>query len=78
MKQNYEEWRVLINEVNHNITHAEEQGLPLVSIELDPVEWELWLIARTSLQNGGRIPLRPVLLEGYEIYRGIKVYKGKS
>ena len=78
MKCNTEEWRILMKAINQNITHAEEQGLPLVSIELDEEEWDAFVIARTTLVSGKRNEPTLDLLAGKQIYRGIKIYKEKA
>ena len=78
MKPSYNEWRMLIKAIDQNITHSEEQGLPLVSIELNEEEWDHFVTARTTLISGRRNEPTLDLLAGKQIYRGIKIYKEKG
>ena len=75
MKCNTDEWRILMKTLNQNITHADRQLLPLVSVELTPSEWVDFVIARTTLENGTRVNARE--FDGGEaVYRGIKIFRG--
>lgn len=76
MKCKTDDWRILLKAVDQNITHAEEQGLPLVSIELDPGEWADFVIARTTLTTGERLDTQE-FDSGTAIYRGIKIFSGR-
>ena len=73
MKVNVESWRITMKAINENITHAEETGLPLVSIELDPKEWEDFVHARTTLVSGKKLDAKQ-FEDGRAYYRGIKIY----
>lgn len=78
MKTEYDEPLALLKAIDQNITTAEEQALPLVSIELNEEEWDNFVIARTRLVSGQRLEPSKDLLAGKQIYRGIKIYKEKT
>jgi len=75
MKTHVSEWRILMKAIDQAITCAEEQALPLVSIELDSEEWDNFVIARTTLNNGKRLDTA-AFATGNAGYRGIKIYRG--
>jgi len=78
MKTFVPRWKAVIKDIHNAIGHAEEQGLPLSSIELDSDEWDAFVEARTTLPNGTRLAPSQDLVAGKQIYKGIKIYKEKQ
>jgi hypothetical protein len=77
MKTNVARWRQLIKEINDVIIHSKEQGLPLESIELDAEEWDAFVIARTTLATGNRLPTQEFDC-GTARYKGTRIYREKK
>ena len=75
MKTFVEPYMKILKEVTGAIHNAEAQGLPLTKIELTAEEWDLFVIARTTLNNGKRLPVEGSLLDGEEVFMSTKVYR---
>ncbi len=75
MKAHVLPWKKLIKEIDDSIANARVMELPLSSIELTPDEWDDFVIARTTLQNGRRLPVTPDLEAGKAIYKQTSIYK---
>ena len=81
MKTYVEFWRVVFKEINDGIKHAEREGLPLRSIELDKDEWETFVSAFEDKKVGtGQLQTSVAALRKYEQtrYMGIKIYKERG
>lgn len=78
MKTYVDSWSKVMKELHDALDHAEEQGLPLSSVELNETEWEAFVHARTQLANGGTLPQSPSLRSGSVYYRGVRIYKEKT